>query len=66
MSELEDMKAQIINLSGQDLAKLRDLILPLDDRMWDEQIAADFHSGKFQGLIDRAREELTQGKAREI
>jgi len=48
------------------MARLRNWILELDDQLWDQQIAADSKAGKFNKLIDRAREELAQGKAREL
>jgi hypothetical protein len=41
-------------------------IAATDDEVWDEQIKADFLSGKFNQLIKKAREEFTQGKAIEI
>lgn len=41
-------------------------IATTDDEAWDEQIKADFLSGKFNQLIKKAREEFTQGKAIEI
>jgi hypothetical protein len=66
MSEVEELEARIINLPRQDLAKLRDWFLQLDDQLWDQQIASDFRAGKFQALIDKAREELAEGKAREL
>ena len=66
MSELEELEARIINLPAEDLAKLRDWFLQLDGQHWDQQIAEDYRAGKFQGLINKAREELTQGKAREL
>lgn len=66
MSEVEELEARIMNLPRQDLAKLRDWFVELDDELWDEQIASDFKAGKFQGLIDEARAELAQGKAREL
>ena len=66
MSEVEELEARIMNLPRQDLAKLRDWFVELDDELWDEQIATDFKAGKFQGLIDEARVELAQGKAREL
>jgi len=65
MSEVEELEARIINLSPQDMAKLRDWFLQLDNQLWDQQIASDFKAGKFKGLIDKAREELAEGKARE-
>ena len=66
MSEVEELEARIIKLPRQDLAKLRDWFLQLDDELWDQQIAEDVKAGKFQGLIDKARGELAEGKAREL
>jgi hypothetical protein len=66
MSEVEELEARIMNLPRQDMAKLRDWFLELDNELWDQQIASDFKAGKFQGLIDEARVELAQGKAREL
>jgi len=66
MSEVEDLEARIINLPREELAKLREWFLNLDDQLWDQQIASDFRAGKFQALIDEARKELAAGKAREL
>lgn len=66
MSEVEELEARILNPPRQELAKLREWFLELDDQFWDQQIASDFRAGKFQGLIDRARKELAAGKAREL
>ena len=55
-----------MNLPRQDLAKLRDWFLDLDDRVWDEQIAADSRAGRLTRFIDKAREELARGKVREL
>ncbi len=52
MSEVEELEARIINLSRQDLAKLRDRFLQLDDQLWDQQIASDCKAGKFLTLPD--------------
>ena len=66
MSEVEELEARIMNLPRQDMARLRDWFLELDHQLWDQQIASDFQSGKFQGLIDKAREELAEGQAGEL
>ncbi len=66
MSEVEELEARIINLSRQDLARLRDWFLQLDDQLWDQQIASDFKAGKFRGLIEKARVELAAGEAHEF
>ena len=66
MSEVEELEARILNLPPHDLAKLRDWFLQLNGQLWDQQIAADYRAGKFQVLIDKARAELAEGKAREL
>jgi hypothetical protein len=55
-----------MNLPRQDMAKLRDWFLELDNQFWDQQIASDLKAGKFKSLIDEARREIAQGKAREL
>ena len=66
MSEIEELEARIRNLPREDMARLRDWFLELDHQLWDQQIANDVKAGKFRRLIDEAREELAQGKAREL
>lgn len=63
MSEVEELEARIIKLPRQELAKLQEWFLKLDDQLWDQQIASDFKAGKFQALIDEAREELAADPA---
>ena len=64
MSEVRELEARIMNLPREDMAKLRDWFLDLDHQLWDQQISSDLKSGKFQAIIDEARAELAQGKAR--
>ena len=66
MSEVEELETRIMNLPLQDLARLRDWFLDLDNQLWDQQIVSDFKAGKFKNLIDEARGELMQGKAHEL
>lgn len=66
MTEVDELEARILNLPRHELARLRDWFLELDHQLWDEQIASDLKTGKFQSLIKEAREELAQGKAREL
>ena len=66
MSEIEELEARIRNLPRQDLAKLRDWFYEFENELWDQQIRSDFQAGKFNKLIEKAREELAQGKAREL
>ena len=56
-SEIEELEARIMNLPRQDLARLRDWFLDLDDQLWDQQIAADFKAQCLRAL-GRTEEEL--------
>lgn len=66
MNEIEDLESRIIKLLPEDFAKFRSWFLEFDHRLWDDQISADFKAGKLDSLIDKAREELKHGKAREL
>jgi len=66
MSEVEEFEARILNLPRQDMARLREWFLELDNPFWDQQIASDFRAGKLKELIDEARSELARGEAREL
>jgi hypothetical protein len=64
MSEVEKLEERIAKLPRHDLAKLRNWFLELDNELWDEQIRSDFQVGKFKELIEKARAEFAEGKAR--
>jgi hypothetical protein len=56
----------VLNLSKEEFTKVRNWFLELEDESWDKQIATDFRAGKFDHFIKKAKEELAQGKAREL
>ena len=66
MSQVEELQLRIRNLPANDFSTLREWFLQLEDELWDQQISADFKTGKFDRLIEKARAEFTQGKAREL
>lgn len=66
MSQVEELQVRIRNLPAEDFSKLRDWFLQLEDDLWDQKISADFKAGKFNRLIENARAEFAQGKAREL
>jgi len=66
MSQVEELQIRIRNLPKKDFSKLREWFLQLEDELWDQQISADFRAGKFNKLIEKARMEFAQGKAREL
>lgn len=66
MSQIEELQMRIRNLPIEDFSKLREWFLQLEDELWDQKIRADFKAGKFNKLIEKARAEFAQGKAREL
>jgi hypothetical protein len=66
MSEVQELESRIRKLPREAFAELREWFLELDQDRWDEQIRADFKSGKFNALIANARKEFDEGKAREL
>lgn len=66
MSQVEELQTRIRNLPTEEFSELREWFLALEDELWDQQISADFKAGKFNKLIEKARAEFAQGKAREL
>lgn len=66
MTQVEELQTRIRNLPTEDFSQLREWFLKLEDDLWDQQISADFKAGKFDRLIEKARSEFAQGKAREL
>lgn len=66
MTEIEEIETRIRNLPKEDFSKLRDWFYQLEDDLWDQQIQSDFKAGKFNKLIEKARTEFAQGKARKL
>lgn len=66
MSEVEAIAARIRSLPQNDFSTLRTWFYEFENTCWDRQIAADFKAGKLNRLIEKARAEFAQGKAREL
>jgi hypothetical protein len=66
MSTIEQIEAAILKLSHQELSQLRDWLLDLDDRLWDEQIERDAAAGKLDFLAQEALSEFESGKHQKL
>ena len=66
MSEVEELELRVRDLPRESLAQFRDWFHSFENEQWDRQIAADAKAGKFSKLIEQARKEFAEGKAREI
>jgi len=66
MSEVEEIETRVQNLPKESLAQFRDWFHRFEDELWDRQIESDLRAGKFDRLIQQARDEFATGKAREL
>lgn len=66
MTEVEALENRIRQLPPDELQSFRAWFHEFENELWDQKIAADFKAGKFNKLIEKARAELAQGKAREL
>jgi hypothetical protein len=66
MTEIEELEAKVSELPNEKFSIFRDWFYQFENELWDKQIATDFRAGKLNHLIEKARLEFTQGKAREI
>ncbi|MBK1693300.1 hypothetical protein CKO09_00895 [Chromatium weissei] len=66
MSEVEAIEARIRDLPPQEFASLQAWFHDFENTLWDQKIAADFKAGKFELMIEKARAEFAQGKAKEL
>jgi len=65
MSNLDDIKKTLQQLSPQELAEFRAWFLEFDELAWDQQIEADSRAGKLGALAAEALAEHRAGKTRE-
>jgi hypothetical protein len=66
MSEVEELEMRVRRLSQEDFSRFRDFFYQLENERWDQQIQMDLKAGKFEMLVEKARKEFNQGKAREL
>jgi hypothetical protein len=63
---VEEIEAAITRLAPEDLAELAAWFEEYQAQAWDEQIARDVRAGRFQPLIQRAREQFKGGQGRSL
>jgi hypothetical protein len=61
---VEEIKLAILKLSPQELGKLAEWVLDLDEQNWDKQIERDVATGKLDFLAKEALAELESGESR--
>jgi hypothetical protein len=63
---VEEIRAAITRLAPEGLAELAAWFEEYQAQAWDEQIARDVRAGRFEPLIQRAREQLKEGQCRSL
>lgn len=64
MRKVEDIERQILELSREEFAELRDWLAERDWQAWDSQIESDVRAGKLEGLVSESLEDYRAGRAR--
>jgi len=57
-----EIKKAIDHLSLEERAELNRQLYGWEDDSWDRQMQADAHAGKFDALVQRAKEEARNGQ----
>lgn len=66
MSKVEQIEAEILKLSPQELSQLAGWVLDLNEQRWDEQIEQDIGAGKLDFLAHEALAEFESGNCRTL
>jgi hypothetical protein len=66
MSKIDQLKADIERLPGEEVAELFRWLSEKEWERWDEENEADSQAGRIDFLVREAREEKAKGTAREI
>ncbi|MGV3723680.1 MAG: hypothetical protein ACO1SX_22510 [Actinomycetota bacterium] len=63
---VQEIEVAITKLAPKDVAELAAWLEEYQAQVWDEQIARDVRAGRFEPLIQRAREQLKSGQCKTL
>jgi hypothetical protein len=63
---VKEIEAAIRKLPPEDLAEFAAWFEEFQEQLWDEQIARDVRAGRFEPMIQRAREQFKTGQCRTL
>jgi hypothetical protein len=66
MSKIDELKADIERLPGEEVAELFRWLSEREWERWDNEIAADSAAGKLDFLVREAHEEKAKGTLKEL
>jgi hypothetical protein len=63
---VQEIEVAITKLTPHDVAELAAWLEEYQAQVWDDQIARDVRAGRFEPLIQRAREHLKSGQCKTL
>ena len=60
--DVKEIETAISQLPPAEVAELADWFAQFHAQLWDKQIEQDLTSGRFQSLLDEAKEDLESGR----
>ncbi len=66
MSKVDELKAEIERLPGEEFAELFRWVSEKDWERWDQEIEADSQGGRLDFLVREAREEKAKGTLKDL
>jgi len=66
MSRIDELKAEIERLPGEEFAEIFRWLSEKDWERWDREIESDSQSGALDFLVNEAREEKGKGKLKDL
>ncbi len=66
MSRVDKIESQISELSSAELAAFREWFAEFDAGAWDRQFEADVKAGKFDSLAEKALNDHSGGRSRDL
>ncbi len=66
MSRMDELKAEIENLPGEQVAEIFRWLSERDLERWDSEIASDSQAGKLDFLVREAGEEKSKGTLKDL
>lgn len=66
MTKLEQIQSTIEQLTPAEIARLREWLDELNERLFDEKVARDMESGKLDGLLAEVRANHKAGRREEL
>ena len=64
--DVKEIETAIAQLPPAQVAELADWFDAFRARLWDQQIERDLNSGRLQGVLDEAREDLEAGRCKPL